>query len=70
MSMKIPTPEQLEQQLQEAEAEHDRVREANRELQENFCPISLVLQRRLVRTKLSSVSAGCSRSLYCGGKPL
>ena len=28
MSMKPPTPEQLEQQLQEAEAEHDRVREA------------------------------------------
>ena len=41
MSMKPPTPEQLEQQLQEAEAEHDRVREGNRELQENFCPISL-----------------------------
>ena len=49
MSMKPPTPEQLEQQLQEAEAEHDRVWEANRELQENFCPVSLVLQRRLAR---------------------
>ena len=41
MSMKLPTPEQLEQQIQEAEAEHDRVRETNRELQENFCPVSL-----------------------------
>ena len=41
MSMKPPTPEQLEQQMQEAEAEHDRVRGANRELQENFCPVSL-----------------------------
>ena len=41
MSMKPPTPEQLEQQLQEAEAEQDRVREANRELQKNFCPVSL-----------------------------
>ncbi len=36
MSMKPPTPEQLEQQLQEAEAEHDRVREANQELQKRF----------------------------------
>ena len=41
MSMKSPTPEQLEQQLQEAEAEHDRVREGNLELQESFCPVSL-----------------------------
>ena len=48
MSMKLPTPEQLEQQLQEAEAEHDRVREGNRELQENFCPISLWPERGLV----------------------
>ncbi len=41
MSMKLPTPEELEQQLQAAQAEHDQAREANRELQESFCPVSL-----------------------------
>ena len=41
MSMKLPTREELEQQLQAAQAEHDQAREANRELQENFCPVSL-----------------------------
>ena len=41
MSMRLPTREELERQLQEAEAEQNRLREANRELQENFCPVSL-----------------------------
>ena len=41
MSMRIPSPEELEQQLQTAKDERDQAREANLELQENFCPISL-----------------------------
>ena len=41
MSMRIPSPEELKQQLQAAQDEHDQAREANREFQENFCPVSL-----------------------------
>ena len=41
MSMRIPSPEELEQRLQTAKDERDQAREANLELQENFCPISL-----------------------------
>ena len=41
MSMRIPSPDDLKQQLQAAQDEHDQAREANRELQANFCPVSL-----------------------------
>ena len=66
MSMKPPTPEQLEQQLQEAEAEHDRVREANRELQENFCPVSLGDWLNLCGGRRSPTYLPPRSPRYCG----